>query len=599
MNLGPDGTKWPGEVVKYDDLPRSLGARYEYLAFKPYDHSAAFAYASINEWIDVSYGAWSVVQDALMSVKDNRLLLQEWEYVEGGRVNWRDKGIGALVETEEPVSNNEEQAKWLTPALTRIGRELIAWIRKQHLSDLLTIKERAGVPVAKGKGSPYWIPGSNRDAAVMLAKLSRNSSSVEEALRLTEQVASARVKSCLTVYGRTQAGRKARTLWSVVGGWLTPVGERVGPKNRRILACPFGLNVGCIAASEIAMAGLKGLSDKHAGTTDLSCRIALATSYLFATDLTTFDETIAYETIALIISLIVAPMCDLLMRLGVLTEWEAFMAVDALVFAQEIDMIAPPPHEGEGARRLRTRGRNKSGIRWTSWIATVVQRARTMTKAQDLGATIQFDNFGDDLLVGTDDLGLERKWHNPNYDNHGFIEKTSVDAAFLMQRIVKKSATKVIKYNYLGRMVIGSINREPNREPHNPLAAASAMQIRNALLIDNPVGWAYLPAMHAAGPALHEAAVLAESTPPSVLMLASAQTQPKGDVYALEETIIAADRALQMGLISQSDRDAIVAASKERAGRSEMSYKEFMYDVDRTATEVAIDTIRRMAYTTG
>lgn len=488
-------------------LPRSLIELYHVYRNEGADGQPAFAYDSYGEWRRGVDAVCTMFDNlAITRGMDGRLLAQEREFFEKLRVNWRGRGIGTLciADADELSCHNDEQAAALTPYFKRMAATYVAAIRKQGLHIPRKLLE-GSIRSTRGKGAPFWIPGTDPLGSIALRAFCRryynNLTALERACR---SIAPERELFTQTSYIRIQSSRGLQRAWRVgAGRVLEPFGERVGPKVRRIAAQPFLLNHWIAPYGDILRTIMseapRGI---HAGQVSPLIEVARkgAYKYIFATDLKSYDTTVAYETLRAFQEILVNPcVYEMYNILGARLAQQFCIATPTLIDEidqrmQTMSILTPSVDPDVGASLWPAEGQTRSGENLTSFKGTCIREAHGQIKLLECGGDPNEDvifNYGDDTIVLTNNKKLVERWfETPTF--LGLKEVASPDSSFLMRRIPQG-------YAYLGRMVIACINREAKQEPRDQLACASAMAGRYALLNGHPWQDRFFPMLHAYG----------------------------------------------------------------------------------------------------
>jgi hypothetical protein len=583
--------EWVGRPIPRDDLPLNLVNTYRGYSFDALVDKNGFAYDTIGEWARVTHTAMAAGNEVVRSLSDPDLVLQEMDYLKKMRVCWRDKGLGMLAMDHEVIVENKEQAKWLRHEMINLGMELAAAINAWPLEELITTMESAEVPIAKGKGAPYWISASDRQGALNLAAVAERSASVEQMLTLLGELGQARMPSVLTSYVRLAASGEKRTAYVLAGSELRSEGESYLPKARRIQALPLPMNWPLVPVANVLKKALNEVVPSTDGKVETAIAMCRKYRTCMASDMASYDETIGYETIQLFLEAI-AVVLRVLVRLGAMTKAEAAMVVEVVERVQEMDLLSPPVRTDEAARLTRTKGANKSGIRLTSIIATFVNVCRIRAKGRQLRIPIGFAVFGDDTVIATHRTRKElfTSWFNPGFNNHGFVEEPADDTSFLMKRIPGG-------YAYLMRMLLSTINREVIHEPRNIFAAASGIKIRNSLLAGHPRQHAYYEILEECGGRLRDAKRLAEVSTQSDLLTAVAITIPKSNRGLADDATEAVDRSADAGLITEEQRRQLLAVLAPMNRMRIRKYGELKREARTVPLPVLEKYFRRVSYT--
>jgi hypothetical protein len=543
---------------------------YAHYSFDNVDLRAAFAYNTLGEWHALTAYTQERLWDTCRTIADDGLRAQELEFVDKLAACWRYKGRGTLALTSDVKNVNKEQAHWLEDELRYTGLEYSGWIAKQGATRIRYYYNNADVPLRRGKGAPYWTPGTDPDAYMMYAAAveQSQSNSFESVIEYIRELGNARAKEALSAYVRIQSGRNPVVNYDLVGGMLEKASDDVIlPKRRRISALGVHYNYVLVGVGEVIKQAMKGTSPRIEGTIAYAQQLCREYKYFIASDLSTYDESISYETIEQWIRLILTPVLNELVRMGVMTRAWANMCIEVVERVQTLDLYTPPVRVDEAARLSSTYGTNKSGIRVTSVIASTINDARTKRKVKDLKLRADWSLFGDDLVVASDDRRLPRDWASTDFNNHGFTETIAADTSFLMRHIPEG-------YTYLGRM--SNFNREVTHEPTNIYVSALGTATRRGLLRGHPKEEAYLRIMRESpSKALRTSCALVESVDPTTLaMMAANSITPATTNDVTEDTVGAINDCLSQGLISRDGAIKALQLVKEVSGHTSMRYGE-------------------------
>jgi len=495
-------------------LPPSLVELYHSYAYEATDHKVAFAYDTYDEWLSgvnrVCIHA-DIIIKALSGV-DPRLAAQEREFFEKMRVNWRGRGLGTMVVLDgtELSCHNRQQASELAPWFRQQSGELQSYLQ-QHISSIASVLAGGQVRTTRGKGSPFWIPGTDTIGAIALRALARNAyDSIDALEEACLHLAPDRPTFIQTSYIRIQSARNRTAAFRMrADGALELMGDRVGPKVRRIAAQPFLLNHWIAPYGDILRSFM---AERHgglnAGQINPVISAARRFKWLVASDLKSYDTTVSYETLRDFQSIVVNPMIDWVWRHFPNECRDLKLASPGLIDAIDIKMqnmpvLTAPSGPGMAAYLWPASGQTRSGENLTSFKGTMIRAAHALDKLLACGGDPRRDivfNYGDDTLLMTNDSSLVDRWFAAS-DHLGLVEVAAADSTFLMRRIPHG-------YSYLGRMVTACVNREPKQEPVDVIAAASSFGTRYALLNGSPLQQHYFPLLHSyGGPARMKQAV--------------------------------------------------------------------------------------------
>jgi hypothetical protein len=331
---------------------------------------------------------------------------------------------------------------------------------------------------------------------------------------------------------------------------------------------------------------MKANGDRHLGTPDTAFRLAKMNTYTWASDLSNYDDSVSAETLDAYRELLLEPMYAALVGRGVITATEAALMVEIDEYINTAPMLAPPVYADTGAELLPTLGAIKSGERLTSVKGTDLNDIRTAAKAAELGIDVEWTNFGDDLLLASDDASAQERWFDTDQVSYGFEEKEAEDASFLMRRVPEG-------YAYFNRMLFRSVNREVHEEPDTYSVAALGLKTRYELLSGHPAQGMFWQALAVIGGRVATAARIAENT--SLLELltlvaAELSTRPATAGLSREEferlEQIAGEAAVAQ--VTSPFRGSVIQ-------KSGMRFDDFMAAVRSTPESSADRAIRRKA----
>jgi len=216
-------------------------------------------------------------------------------------------------------------------------------------------------------------------------------------------------------------------------------------------------------------------------------------------------------------------------------------------------------------------------------------------------------NFGDDTVILTNSADLETTW-NAHPSMLGFNEEPAMDTAFLMRRLEPNTG-----YAYLGRMLIGCINKEAKHEPSSTATAAAAIAVRFSLLHGSPLQSAFWPSLRAGSthsPRLRGAVAVAEAnsfTTGSALRFIRVIAQsylPKANSEEVDDWIELL-RAAASGSVATSDPtyanaiNRLIAAIQTDANAtgSSLPWHALQNLAGKMGVQTARSELRRRAYT--
>jgi len=349
------------EQVSRDRLPFQIIDLYQHYSFEAWDRSAAFAYNDRAEWAQAARQLSATLLDAVQGLDDRGLVAAESEHARKMCTYWRDKGLGSIVQDTALISDNEDQARVITPTLRAWGIKLAGWVLGAPIDLLKAAYTSAAVPVDRGKGAPFWLPSSDREAAIELHALWEGAHDVTAYFRHLSEAGPMMVRPCLTGYIRIQDAQKPVPRWELTGGELTRTGTRIGPKVRKVQAAPFGLNSIMAGCADIARVAGKSIDSRNAGDLAEVERVSRSSKLLIAMDYSNYDDSVSHQTIRAFHLLILEPLLRACRDRGVVTptHYRQMLSVDE--YMTEIPFLGPPRDHVSGAQLTPTNGGIKSG----------------------------------------------------------------------------------------------------------------------------------------------------------------------------------------------------------------------------------------------
>lgn len=508
---------WVGESIGISALPRDAASGLRRLNFEAMETGAAFAYDGTRSWREVTNHALDIAWRPLTTLPEP-LRTAELTHLQKMGVCWRDRGVGRFVFEEPFVTSNPEQAAWLEPWLKAMGDEYVAYLSSLGGNQLRALALGPDGPTLvtnKGKGTPCFMKGTDRFAADEYAAASgfARGYTLQRSLAVARQLHP--LGAIATMQQRIQAARKMVEARSVVGGYIVPSGERVGPKAREVKAVSFWVNWYLVVLAWLTKICNRGTSPVAQGDTVYAKQIASARKYSFGADLSTFDDTIAYETLALWRRHVAQKILSRFATLtGLLSEDEVALILEISEYVATIDVLCPPRWLGESGCIIPSLGRVKSGEYTTSVVDTDIRKAMLQAKLSALSASdALWTVWGDDCLVASDDPSLAERFGGTWY---GFKETSDPEPSFLMKHMPEG-------YGYVGRMLLRTINREAMEEPDNIGMAACSIAIRRGLLRGHPQEHLYINSILSAPGRLGVAARLAGAMSPEAAVVMMAQ----------------------------------------------------------------------------
>jgi len=559
-------------------LPLHVERLYAFYSFEPLDMHGAYCYDTVDEWRQLTDHITDRAEPAIRALTDTPLSLFEWDILSKMQVCWRDKGLGSLAQPEALLVRDEDQAGALRPYLARLGAEYAAAVQDMGSNELERIYwDNSRIPINRGKGAPYWLPGTDRVAATAFARLADSARDYEHLQEIVRDAGGAVLGFAATAYMRIQGSKKTHDEYGLAGDELHVIGTRRGPKLRKITALPFVLNYLAAGVGAVMRELLKRRTDMNTGTIHPAAKAVRNYKYTIAVDLANYDDSVSIETLDAYREYVYKAVLDALVRLSVLSSRRRAMLLDIDFALQRLPLLAPPMRTGEAARLVPTLGGIKSGERLTSQKGTDINRERIAEKLRHLGIKAKHFNQGDDTVIASDDARLLKYTDEPT--RLGFTETRSEDVSFL-KRLPDG-------YAYLSRMLNGTINRESRFESDNIHSCASGIKIRDGLLAGHPLRRDYLRILLDAPGRVRDAARLATTADVYDLLLAgAARTRWSADKQADMINLMAS--AMDRGLLTAAQSAALTEQVEGLGGRAIVSLRE----MDKLTAEMPLVTAR-------
>jgi hypothetical protein len=571
-------------------------------SFSPYDSGSAFYYDAIDQWAQITTIMLERMGDMVrrLELRDERLAAQEAEFVAKMGVNWRMTGYGQLLKREPQIVSNKSQADALRPWLRRIATKLLHTLESTPTVDVYNWYLTGPVKVGKGKGAPYWFSGNDRESALFLARITMPAGSAEQTVNQLMDVGQARVPLCQTIYPRVQSSASLRPHRALIGSQIVEIGEEYGPKVREIAAQAFGINVLWAGVGNLLKTAMVTTFPQLDGQIGPAIALYEQQRYALAVDLKAYDTTVSIETLDVFREEILGPLLATLRRYGIISAGEEvrLMTLDALT--QELPVLTPPGCMNDGASLVPRRGGIQSGERLTSVKGTLINMARIMAKAAALDIRVQAANFGDDMLITSQDARLRRLWLDHD-EWRGFREVGAPDLNYLMRRIPEG-------YVYVARMLLSTINREPQHEPRSAIQAALGIRVRDELLTGHPAKPDYLATLSdlvAADvlPTRAQIAVRAALALPIETLLDAVALdlrhnppQQTGVTDSIGQTV-SSYLSTETSISGRAAALRLRSALEDVVRRWEVPFGEFRRMVMDVPHDVAVKAIRRRSYT--
>jgi hypothetical protein len=548
---------WAGQPYNGPSLPVARSLRSS--NFEAVVTQRAYCYVDYASWrssVKALQARWGSLRGKLSG--DESLLVAEDGHAAKGLVCWRRPGFGRLAFASNFRAESSAQAETLRPYLRRRGNAYIARSRELGASALKSMIERSSIPLDRGKGAPWYQSASDRGSGLLLAILGRKLRSYGDLNDALQQ--STGIRNWMTMYTRVQAAGKQSSRREIIAGRVVASGWIFQPKVRTVKAPPFAENnLNAPPYETMKHVCLSIFGNIHTTDIPFVVRTLRNKKEVWATDLTTCDDTIGLQLLAAYRAEVLGPLWAEWVEMGVIERWwfDFLMTYDEHVNIR--DILAPAWAIGQEAVVLSMIGGNKSGERGTTQktIDCVGARCEAIQDAyRRRGFNVSFFSWGDDVVWYTDDSGARSIWDEMVSDadqRHLWIEKHDDDASYLMVRARTG-------YGYFARQMMRKLNREPREEPDDCVGAALSIRASYDKLTgpygdEHPLKPDFLPAV-AEVPALAQAATLAAKFDYNTL------TRWYGD--AVRHAKPERRQEFDYGLLDQDTAD--VAASIEEAG---------------------------------
>jgi hypothetical protein len=333
---------------------------------------------------------------------------------------------------------------------------------------------------------------------------------------------------------------------------------------------------------------IKLATNRNTGKLAETRRQVDAYRYTIAVDLKGYDDSVSIETLDVYRDAVIKPTLDALVRRRIIDVRERSLLMELDYHTQRLPILVPPWSTSYGATLVQTCGGISSGERLTSQKGSDINRVRIDEKMKRLGIKGASTNFGDDTTVSSDEKSLAERWMAAN-DMFGFKEELAPDVSFLMKRMPWA-------YAYLGRMLLSTINREPNKEPPNVVAAAAGIAIRDELLEGHPLRSHYKRILRANGNDRIVAAVeMADVMSTVDLLVAAHRMKMEQDVY--ENTAEGIDDLEERGLLTGDEMNRLRVQQEAYEERFQMTFAEYVRSVRAMTLREAEKYIRIRSYT--
>lgn len=463
---------WQGTPYSGVRLPieRSFG-QYNFTSIV---QSRAYAYDDIKQWRVIMARILGWYDDNRHELKsDPGLLSAEDEQAEKGRVCWRARGFGRLTFSGAFSSHSTLQLQELEDEISILRRALIATAERMSLDDLTSAYLDAPIHVDKGKGAPFWQPGTDWEAGYLLAILGRLTKSYDE-LRDTLQQDTG-VAMHMTMFQRIQAARKKILARILQAGRVVADTPDDLPKVRTVKAPPYAENnVVAPTADVLKLVMLTTYPLQHTTDTALVQEILSAHESIWSTDLKTCDDRIGYELLTAVDG-IIGDVTAVLVRRGIVEPWRLDFVRDYNDSIRSRFIYAPGFKPSTPVVTLLMDGGVKSGDRYTTMkdMIAVHLRNELLKKAMARhGVKADYICWGDDVIWYGHDPRARATYEavlKEGVAQTHWKEEIDVEPSFLMLR--GRGG-----YGYFMRQLTRKVNREPHEEADNVVGAALSLK---------------------------------------------------------------------------------------------------------------------------
>lgn len=532
----PNGyTEWAGVRYSGPFIPPLRQMRA--FNFNPLVKRRAYAYETVDEWAAIMTRVGEQCS-ALLSTKlenDPSLLAMEREHLEKGMVNWRAIGYGRLVFASDFVSRSEDQAAALRPFMRARCARILETLNADP-DRYAAVANSAVIRFNKGKGAPWWQPGTDHGSGLLLAIIGRKVRSYDALVDLL--YAETGIHLDMTMFMRVQANRNPVPKRSIVGGQVMQIGEEYLAKIRTVKAPPFvENNITAPVFDVFKQLEIDTWPRRHVTDAREAAAIAQSGTANFASDLSTADDTIGLETLEAWHEVYLAPLVHDLVKLNIIAAWvgDFTLAYDRAMQSRRI--LCPARNDNEQACWLTMTGGVKSGDRGTTIKDLTIIASRNdaaVAHCSASGIKADYMSWGDDILVMTDDAKARDVWFQTPGQQHLWKDKIEPDTTYMSKRMPQG-------YGYFTRMVARRINREPHEEPSDAIGAALSIRasadVLHGISESHPLADFYIPLLRSAAPRLEAACGIAERATTLELMRAYSQLERPREARVTERHI--------------------------------------------------------------
>lgn len=533
-------------------LPRALEEHYAELSWSPVINKTWFASDSASDMGRYAAACAEALTDASQSW-DPSLAAAERDNIPRLFCNWRNKGYLPFHYTEAELRVVAPgQARYLQTALRSICERIVTELATRCKDEAFLAECRdAPFPINKGKGAPFWAPGSNREAALALTALASKCRSFDELSDRCSRAA-AKMPIVITVYPRIQAAKSERevVIPDREGGPQYTSTLALLPKVRKVQAVSYLINLAYARLGKALLETVRGMNLGILPRIEqvmATCK-GVPAECIFAEDISGYDDSVGVETWIDCSSSLTRRAADILHLAALIPSWQRSLIMSLEDEIPSLPIIIPPQKYGTAARMLRRLGAIPSGIRLTSLVGSVINNARIRANLAHakIHAVKAIFTFGDDTLIVFNSAADRTRYERslPAFQKASAFKTTVADdASFLMKRVPSG-------YGYLSRMVMSTLQKEDMREPRTLETAALGMAARRIILKGHPDAALYdrLASEGAFGPRYEAAYRMAEALDFDVGALGHlVQLQGAGGAHTLEEVEQLIDELDELG----------------------------------------------------
>jgi hypothetical protein len=565
-------TEWAGESITDNWLPERLAEQYVNMAFEPYLTRSGYAFESYGDWLRLADSAVSICNrmiDELRKRGDDELASLELASAKKIRTNWRYPGRGGLALEDEIHVSNPSQAEELRTGLRIQGLNIAAAVDDLPTAEIESVMANAEVPINKGKGYPWWTRGTDREAAIALARLAFVSDRLDDITNATIEGSDARIEPLITSYWRLAGSKDKRSVIKEAGGVLEVSDEMDWFASvRRVQAVPWYLNLRFTPFAQL-LKHVRGQANDGRGSGRPETVIERMSGYPYAisADMSTYDQHFGAELLELARDLLYEPTLRILRMRGIYSAKECDLVRQIAATYDSMPILSPPVRRQEYARLYRRVGTLSSGRRDTSELGTNVNFVYNKHKLGQMRALsyTDYDCLGDDIIVFSKH-DIEEEWRQVG-GIAGFDETIEPGSSFLKRRMPAG-------HGLVASMIDGTIMKEVPNEPAKDAIAALGIKARRQVLqgirSSHPMAGVYDDWLNSVSGRLVLARTIANGTELTAL------SESAGREARTDEELEQIEQALALYQIEGLDAKTVVKSSLLE--RSKVRYSELQHD---------------------